>query len=133
MTTAKPADKAVAAAWESLDVARVVGGIVEGFAKLIHGGVQAVIEVHKSIGGPDTGAQLLAGDHPAGALQERGKNLEGLAAQFELDPALPQLASEQIGFEGAELAEFVARFAGIRHSIPECITGIDGGNGEIVP
>jgi len=80
-----PGDEAVTAAGQSLDVLGIVGGVVQAFAQFVHGGVEAVIEVDEDVRRPKLGAEFLAGDELAGAMQEHGKDAEGLAGESEAD------------------------------------------------
>src|SRR5437016_8695099 len=69
-------EKAVAAARESFDEARIFGGIAQGVAQALDGGIQAVIEVHESVRRPKLAAQLFPGDHLAGLLEKECQDLD---------------------------------------------------------
>ena len=45
-------NEAVAAAGQGFDVAGAGGGIAEGLANFVDGGVEAVVEVDEGVGGP---------------------------------------------------------------------------------
>ncbi len=62
--------KAISAARNGLDITGYVRGIAERFTKALDGGVEAGVEVHKSVGNPKSGLKLLASDEAAGFLQE---------------------------------------------------------------
>jgi len=55
---------------------------------MIDAGVEAVVEIHERIGGPELRAQLVARDHFAGALQQGLQHLERLAYSFTRMPCL---------------------------------------------
>ena len=46
--------------------------------------------------------QFLPGHHFAGALQQDGQNLKGLAGEFQLHSALAQFSRGKVNFEGSE-------------------------------
>ena len=52
---------------QRFDVTGFGGGIVERGAELADGGVEAMLEIHKRVVGPELAANLLAGDDVAGA------------------------------------------------------------------
>ena len=58
----KGSDETVAAAWEGFDVDGGIGGIIEGFAEFIDGGVEAMVEINEGVAGPETGAKFFPGD-----------------------------------------------------------------------
>jgi hypothetical protein len=63
--------EAIAAARKRLYKSGVGGGIAERIPQLIYGGVQSVIKIDESIGGPETLAKLFASDQIAGSLQQQ--------------------------------------------------------------
>jgi len=63
-------DESVSAAGEGFDVAGSGGGISQGFADLVDGGVETVVEVDEGVGGPEFLLQLFAGDDLAGMVQQ---------------------------------------------------------------
>ncbi len=71
------ADEAVAALGKGLDEPRLLVIVAERSSQLLDSGVEAVIEIHKSVAGPKPFHELLAGDDFAGMLQEQGKHLKG--------------------------------------------------------
>ena len=95
-------DEAVAAAGQGFDVAGSGGGVSEGLADFVDGGVEAVVEVDEGVGGPELLLQLFAGDDFSGALEQQGEDLERLALQAELDSALAQFACAEVEFEDSE-------------------------------
>src|SRR6267378_4322373 len=76
-------DKAVSAAGESLDEARIGRGIAERLANLVYGGIQAVIEIDERIGGPDFLPQVVACNHASGIFQQNAEDLKGLLLQTQ--------------------------------------------------
>ena len=95
-------DEAVAAAGKGLDKAGVVGGVSESFADAVYGGVEAVLEVSKGVGGPEFLLQLLAGDQFSGAEEQGFEDLEGLPGQANPDALLAQFGGVEIYLEDAE-------------------------------
>ena len=71
-------------------------------AQPIDGGVDAVIDVHKSFRRPKLLPELLPGDDLARMFQQKFQNLKRLLLELELHPLFAQLASLQIGFESAK-------------------------------
>src|ERR1700730_2041249 len=76
--------EAISAPRKGLDIARTGGRIAQDLAQFINGGVQAVVEIHEGIGGPELLAQLFARDDISGALKQQGEYLERLLLQAEL-------------------------------------------------
>src|ERR1039458_6445630 len=95
-------DKAIAAAGNGFDEARFRDGIVENLANLVDGGAQAVIEVHKRVGGPKLLAYLLACYQLARTIEEHDQQLEGLGLQPDSFAILCQLPRMQVCFVSAE-------------------------------
>jgi len=77
-------------------------GIAQGFAQPIDGGVDAVIDVHKSVRRPKLLPELLPGDDLARMFQQKFQNLKRLLLELDLHPLFAQLASLQVGFESAK-------------------------------
>ena len=77
-------DKAVAVAGNGLDVDRLLRLVAEGLAQTPHGNVQAGLEFHKSVLGPELRLQILAGDQLAWRLQQSVQHQKRLG--LELDP-----------------------------------------------
>ena len=70
--------EAIAAARQSFDELRMIGGIAKRFANLIDGGIEAIVEIHEGVGGPQFPPQIVAGDDLAGNFQQFGENLKRL-------------------------------------------------------
>ena len=73
-------DEAVATLGEGLNIAGAFGGVAEGFADLVDGGAEGVVEVDDGVAAPEAELEVVAGDDLSGALEERGENFEGLAS-----------------------------------------------------
>jgi len=71
-------DESVSSAGYSLDESRIGGGITQGLAQFVNGGVQAVIEVYERVARPEALLQLLARDHFSGVLKQNGQDLKWL-------------------------------------------------------
>ena len=68
----------IAAFGQSLDEARFFSIIPQGFAQLLDAVIKATVKIHKSVRGPDTLSQFIAGNYSPGPLQQNLENLEGL-------------------------------------------------------
>jgi len=95
-------DKAIAAASERFDKARAFGRVAEGFADLVDGAVEALVEIGEGARRPKLLAELLAGDDFAGMSDEEGEDLKGLFLQLHLDAVLVELTGPRIQNEGSE-------------------------------
>lgn len=84
-------------AWQGFDETRLPGVVAERSAELSHGGVDAVLEVNKNIGGPKPLLKFLAGDPLARPFQENDQNLKGETLQPDFYPVFEQLPRGQIG------------------------------------
>src|SRR5277367_2003168 len=98
-------DEAVSAAGQGFDEAWVGCGIAQRLANLVYGGIQAVIEIHKGVGGPDGLAEAFASDDLSGILEECGEDLKGLLLKTDACAVLTQLSGGQVGFEDSEAQE----------------------------
>src|ERR1035438_5266583 len=96
------ADPAVAAALDGLDEDGVVGGISEGVAQAHDGAADALLKIHKDVGGPEGLAELLARDPPPGPPRQRREHAEGQILKTALVPVPAELPGAQIGFEYPE-------------------------------
>src|SRR5258708_18642215 len=109
-------DEAISATGQRLDVLGAERRIAQAFAELIYGRVQAMVEVHEGIGGPQFLAQIFAGHHFSMALQKHGQYLKRLFLQAELDAVLAEFASRKIKLEDSEAHNlFVELAAECRH------------------
>jgi hypothetical protein len=105
-------EQAITAAREGFDKAGVFGGITEGVAQALDGGVQAVVEVHKGVGRPKTAVQFLSRNDFTRTLQEHGQDLERLLLKPYFDAIAAKLSSTQVGFKGSKADEIRNRILG---------------------
>ena len=85
-----------------LDEPRFVRRVVEGIAQPTHRRVQARFEVYEGVGGPETMAEILAGDQLARPFQQSFEDLERLVRDFEARRALAKFGREPVKRERAE-------------------------------
>jgi hypothetical protein len=64
--------------------------------------VEAVVEIHERIGGPDLGADVLARHEVAATFQQDFQHLQRLAMQADFHAVLAKLARADIQFKGVE-------------------------------
>jgi hypothetical protein len=95
-------DEAVAAAGDGFDVAGVAAGVAEGLAQLVHGAVQAMVEVDEGVRLPELAAQFVARHQVAAPGDQADEDIDRAAAQADLQPLAAQLARRGIELEGAE-------------------------------
>jgi hypothetical protein len=91
--------ESVSAARQRFNVAGPLGGVAEHLAKTRNCIVQAMVEIDKSIGGPNQRSQLLASDHIAGVLEQSGQDLQRLTLQPQSYPLFAQLPSAEVQLE----------------------------------
>ena len=92
-------DKPIPATGQRFDIAWTGRRIAQHFPKLVHGGVETVVEIHEGVGGPEFLAQLLASHHVASALQQQSQNLKRLLLQTKLGAVLAQFAGGEVELE----------------------------------
>jgi hypothetical protein len=71
------ADESIAAAWQGLDIARLVGGVTQFVTQPLHGRVEAVLEIYERIVRPQALAKLvtpLACSSPVRGSSSQGPN-----------------------------------------------------------
>ncbi len=61
-----------------------------------------MLEVYKSVLGPEPTAQLLARHYLTGVLDQNGYNLEGLFLKLNPEPLLAQFTTREVKFEDPE-------------------------------
>src|SRR5580692_201910 len=71
-------DKPVSATRQRFNVAGPLGGVAKHLAKTCNRVVQAMVEIDKSVGGPNLRSKLLTSNHIAGTLEQRGQDLQRL-------------------------------------------------------
>lgn len=123
-------DEAVAATGKGFDEAGIVGGVAQGFAELVDSGVEAVAEIDEGVIGPNTLAELIAGDELAGVLEESGQDLKGLARKLDANAGLAEFTRAQVHRERAEAK---ARFNEVGHFGGNSIIWIDVMKVRLVP
>jgi hypothetical protein len=104
-------DEAVAAAGECFDEAGILGGVAEGFADLVDGRAEGVVEVDYGVFTPEACLEFFAGDDLAGLFQEGGEDLEGLPLQLDAEACFPELPCLQIDLIEPEAEPRVANLA----------------------
>ena len=76
--------------------------------------LRAVVEVDESVGLPEAGAQVVAGNDLAGGLEEEGQDLEGLLLEFDAQAVAAKLSGAQVELEYAEAAGSGIRVGSVR-------------------
>ena len=94
--------EAVAAAGEGFDEAGAGGGVAEGFADAVDGGVDAVFVVDEGTVGPELAGDFFAGEEGSGLLEEHAEDLEGLGVELDADALLAELSGGSVGFKDSE-------------------------------
>src|ERR1700733_1431773 len=92
-------NESVTPARQGFDIARRVGRIGQGRAKLGDSHIHGVVEVAKGIAWPDALLQFLARDNRTGLLQQRRQDLQRLVLKPDACSSFAQLARTQIEFE----------------------------------
>jgi hypothetical protein len=95
-------DEAVAAAGEGFDEARIVSRVSEGFADLVDGGAEGVVEVDDGVFAPEALLEFFAGDDLSGAFEEGGEDFEGLGLELDAEAGFPDFAGLEIDLVEAE-------------------------------
>jgi len=93
------ADETEAAARQSLDKARIFGGVVERLAQFVQGRAEAVVEIHLRAIWPELLTDFFAAHHLPRMFQQERQQLERLRLQPDLSPVFSQLAGAQIRFK----------------------------------
>ena len=95
-------DETIATAGQGLDEARAIGGVAQCVAKALDGGVETVVEIDKGVGGPESGAELLACDELTRILQQDRQDLEGLILKLDLLAVFAQFGGGKISLKNAK-------------------------------
>jgi hypothetical protein len=111
-------EESVATAGEGLDEAGVAGGVTEGFADAVDGGVEPVLVVDEGTVGPEGAADFLACEQSAGAVEEQEEYLEGLGVELDADSLAAELAGDAVCLKSSEA--IAARWEGVRHGWLKC-------------
>src|SRR5215472_3049937 len=75
-------NKPVATTRKSFDITRLTRRIAQGLAKLIHRGIQTVVEVYEGIRWPQSTSQFLPSHQLSRLLEQNAQDLEGLSHKF---------------------------------------------------
>ena len=78
--------ESIALAGQRLDELRMVGGVTQRFAQVIHRLVESAIEVHERVRRPQTARQLFACDELARVFEQRKQQLQRLVAERRAKP-----------------------------------------------
>src|SRR5216684_249386 len=92
-------EEAVAATSNGFYKAGTLGGGAEGLTDFADRFVEPVVEIHKSVRGPEFLLQLLASYELAGLLNQHGQKLEGLFLKADSQTVLAQFAGAKIQLE----------------------------------
>src|ERR1700674_1333813 len=76
-------EEAVAAPSNGFDKAGTLGGVAEGLTDFADRFVEPVVEIHKSVSGPEFSLKIFASYDLAGVLKEHRQDLAGLFLQPE--------------------------------------------------
>jgi hypothetical protein len=85
-------------------VAWGVRRVVQSRAQSLDCGVQAVLEVHKRTGGPQSPYEFLSRDHLAGMFQQHRKNGGRLPFDSDFDSLFAELSCPRVKLEHPEVA-----------------------------
>jgi hypothetical protein len=122
-------EEPVAAPSNGFHKAGTLGGVPEGLTDFTDRFVEPVVEIHKSVGGPEFFLKFLAGYDLAGVPNEHREDLEGLFLKANSEAMLAQFAGAKIQLENPK-AEPHAKVKVFLHkevmpSETECITWQD--------
>ena len=78
----------------------MISGIAQRLAQPVHGGTDAVLELHNGVIRPQRLADFFAAHHLAGTLQQHGEDAKRLFGQTNLfGPVLAQLTGAKVEFK----------------------------------
>jgi len=92
-------EEAVAATSNSFYKAGTLGGVAEGLTDFVDRFVEPVVEIDKSVCGPEFFLKFLSSYNLAGVLKKHRQDLEGLFLKPNAQAPLAQFASAKIQFE----------------------------------
>src|SRR6202521_4068369 len=92
-------EETVAAPGNGFHKAGTLGGVAEGLTDLAYRFVEAVVEIHESVRGPESFLKFLASYDFAGVLHQRRQDLEGLFLKPYSQAVLAQFAGAKIQLE----------------------------------
>ena len=115
-------DETVSQPGQSLDPMRRLRRIAQNSADPFYRVVQAVIKIDESVGGPEFGVELLAGNYIARPFDQHSQDLKRLARKPKPNTILPQLPGSEVQLERTKAVDggTLCRF---RHYFGELITG----------
>jgi len=76
--------------------------VPQSLAQPVDRSVQAVVEIHERVGGPQQPAKILARNYFIGTFQKDGENLEGTILKLDLGPFTAHLSGGKIGLKQTE-------------------------------
>ncbi len=91
--------EAIATAGEGFNESGIGGGVSEGLADAIDGGVNAVLVVDEGTVRPELARDLVAGEQLSGPLEQHGEYLEGLGVELDANALLAQFARGRVCFK----------------------------------
>ena len=103
-------EEAISAARQRFHKAGILCRVAQRIAQPLDRGVQAVVEVHERIGGPQAAVEILPGDHFAGTLQQHGQDLKGLLLQANLEAVAAELPGAQVYVKDSKADNSVCGF-----------------------
>ena len=80
----------------------LAGGVAEGFAEAVDGGVDAVFVVDEGAVGPEFAGDFFAGEHFGRGGRGAVEYLEGLGVELDAHALPAEFAGGRVGFEDAE-------------------------------
>jgi hypothetical protein len=85
-------EEPISALWNCLDVARILGIVLQRLPELANRYAEAAVEIDERIAGPEPTSKFLAADDFSGSFQEHEKEPIGLLLQPYGPPVLQELA-----------------------------------------
>ena len=113
--TSDRGDESIALAGQRLDELRVVGGIAQRIAQVIHRLVETAIEVDERVGRPQPPRQFFTRDELTGPLEQRQEQLQRLIAQRRPLSGISELAGVCIDGERPEAEDATGEPSGFHH------------------
>src|SRR5579862_3275683 len=114
-------EKPVAAAGDGLNITRILGAVPQGVPEPADGGVETMIEVDESVGGPQPALQFMPADHLSRPREQQSENLEGLFLQFYPGAVSAEFSGLLIDLEDPKLDHSAAIAAHYPHpSLTAC-------------
>jgi hypothetical protein len=95
-------EKAVPATSDGFHKSGTLGRIAERLTQLVDRFVEAVVEVHESVGGPEKSLKFLASYDLAGVLEQHSQDSKGLFLKANTQAVLAQFARSKVHFEDSK-------------------------------